>query len=376
MLRSSFHRAASARYSFALVATLVLAAVPLAAQEPAPRPNQPRENPFTTEVDLPRLGVISQGGTGTCWSFATTSFLESEHQRIHKKEIDLSEMYFARMAYLEKARRYVMLQGKTQLSEGGLSHDLPALIRLHGAVPEIAYTGLCGESTKHDHKELFELVKAALQVLAKEDWKPSKHWEAAILGIVDAYVGTPPKSVVIDGKTLTPKEYADDVLQLPLHHYVEVMSNGMTPFHQTAELLVPDNWLRYQGYLNVPIDEFMEILDHALRSGYSVAVDADVSEPGFRDGVAKLSSKLEKPGTVTQEIRDSMFRGRETTDDHLMHIVGIAKDKDGGTFYLTKNSWGESAGPFGGNCYLSAAYVRAKALAFMVHKDGMPKKKE
>ena len=107
-----------------------------------------------------------------------------------------------------------------------------------------------------------------------------------------------------------------------------------------------------------------------------MAVDSDVSEPGFRDGIAKLPAKLEKQGAVTQEIRDSMFRARETTDDHLMHIVGIAKDKDGGTFYLTKNSWGESAGPFGGNCYLSAAYVRAKALAFMVHKDGLPKKKD
>jgi bleomycin hydrolase len=374
MLRSSSPRTAPARYPVALVISLLIAATPLAAQDPTSRRNQPTENPFTTEVELPRLGVISQGVTGTCWSFATTSFLESEHQRLHKKTIDLSEMYFARMAYLEKARRYVMLQGKTQLSEGGLSHDLPVLIRLHGAVPESAYSGLCNGSTRHDHKELFELVKAALQVLAKEDWKPSKHWETAILGIVDAYVGTPPKSVSIEGKTLSPKEYADDVLKLPIDDYVEVMSSGATPFHQAAELLVPDNWLRYQGYWNVPIDEFMESLDHALRTGYSVAVDCDVSEPGFKNGIAKLSSKLETPGAVTQEIRDSMFRGRETTDDHLMHIVGIAKDKDGGTFYLTKNSWGESASPFGGNCYLSAAYVRAKALAFMVHKDGMPKK--
>jgi bleomycin hydrolase len=375
MLRSSSHRAARARCPIALVIALLLAATPLAAQDRASRRSQPIENPFTTEVELPRPAVTDQGVTGTCWSFATTSFLESEHQRIHKKEIDLSEMYFARMAYLEKARRYVMLQGKTQLSEGGLSHDLPVLIRLHGAVPESAYSGLCDGSTKHNHKELFELVKASLQVLAKEDWKPSKHWEAAILGIVDAYVGTPPKSVVIEGKTLTPKEYADDVLKLPIDDYVEIMSSGTTPFHKAAELLVPDNWLRYEGYWNVPIDEFMEILDHALRSGYSVAVDCDVSEPGFRDGIAKLSPKLEKPGALTQEIRDSMFRGRDTTDDHLMHIVGIAKDKDGGTFYLTKNSWGDSAGPFGGNCYLSAAYVRAKALAFMIHKDGMPKKK-
>ena len=276
---SSSHRAVAARYPIALVAALLIAATPVAAQDPASRPDQPSEHPFTTEVELSRLGVIDQGATGTCWSFATTSFLESEHERIHKRKIDLSEMYFARMAYLEKARRYVMLQGKTQLSEGGLSHDLPALIRLHGAVPESAYSGLCDGSTKHDHKELFELIKASLEVLAKEDWKPSKRWEAAILGIVDAYVGTPPKSVVIEGKTLTPKEYADDVLKLPIDHYVEVMSSGATPFHQAAELLVPDNWLRYQGYWNVPIDEFMEILDHALRSGYRRPSTATSASP-------------------------------------------------------------------------------------------------
>lgn len=373
MLRPS-HRVVSDLLVLAIV--VALAAAPLVAQDRAAEKKTAGENPFTIEVELPRLGVISQGSTGTCWSFATTSFLESEHQRIFGQQIDLSEMYFARMAYLEKARRYVMLQGKAQLSEGGLSHDLPALIRLHGALPESAYTGLCDGATKHDHKELFELVKASLDVLAKDKWKPSKHWEAAILGIVDAYVGTPPKSVVVDGKTLTPKEYAAGVLKLPLDGYVEVMSSGATPFHQPAELLVPDNWLRYQGYWNVPIDEFMEILDHALRSGYTAAVDSDVSEPGFRAGVGRLPANLEKPGAVTQEVRDSMFQSRDTTDDHLMHIVGIAKDKDGGTFYLTKNSWGDRAGPFGGNCYLSAAYVRAKALAFMIHKDGMPRKKD
>lgn len=319
----------------------------------------------------PALEVLSQGRTGTCWSYATVSFLETEVQRITGKKVDLSEMYVVRHAALEKARRYVMLQGKTQFSEGGLSHDLPYIIKRYGIVPQSSYTGLLGDAKRHDHSELFKLLEATIAPLAKSDAKPSSRWLKGVAGLIDGYLGRPPETVEVDGRTVSPKEYATEVLKLPVDDYVEVMSYGREPFYERHELLVPDNWLHYGGYLNLPIDEFMANMDHALSKGFSVAIDIDVSETGFRNrkGVASLGRKESEP-PVTQEQRDAMFEDRRTTDDHLMHITGIVEDEDGKRYYLTKNSWGKRAG-IEGYWVMTEKYVRAKALGFMVHKDAL-----
>jgi bleomycin hydrolase len=265
-----------------------------------------------------------------------------------------------------------MLGGHTQFSEGGLSHDVTWLAERHGLVPAEAYPGRPADARLHDHEELFRLLGALVKELTGESKPtPSPRAEAAIAAVVDAYLGTPPRKVVVDGREMTPETYAKDVLKLRLDDYVELMSYSYAPFHANAELLVPDNWLHYGGYRNVPIDEFMSVLDRALERGYSVALDIDVSEPGFqpRRGVAHLSDALEQTGAVTQEVRDRMFADRSTTDDHLMHVVGLAVDEEGRLHYFTKDSGGPTRGPYEGYTFLSQNYVRAKALGLMVHKD-------
>jgi bleomycin hydrolase len=330
---------------------------------------------FTVECEVPRLDVVSQDQTGTCWSYATTSFLESEMERIHKKKIDLSEMYQVYNAYLEKCRRYVRLQGKAQFSEGGLSHDVIAMVKLAGIVPADAFTGLCDGDRIHSHGEMAGVIETLLKHFTADPKKNQRgpKFEKLIRGILDVYIGTPPATITVDGKSITPKQYADDVLKVPYDDYVEIMSFGYTPFWENGELLVPDNWMRYAGYKNLPVDAMMDCLDHALKSGYSVAADMDVSERGFQmgNGTAKLPEKLEKAGAVTQESRDKAFDTGETQDDHLMHIVGIAKDPTGAVYYMTKNSWGKT-GAMDGYIYMSRNFVAMKMLGMMVHKDGLP----
>lgn len=354
----------------AILLVVAVLAAPLVAQEG--RPKSTTDGRFTIEVELPRLDVISQDRTGTCWSFATVSFLESELERIHGKRIDLSEMFPVYFTYLEKARRFVRLHGKAQFSEGGLCHDVIHAIKHHGIAPATGFDGLCGDDTQHDHSELVSLLEGIVKKMA-EAKKPGVKWEGAVRGVLDAYLGEVPTTVEYEGATITPKEYADQVLRFPYDDYVTLMSFSYSPFWERGELLVPDNWMRYQDYKNVPVDTMMSALDHALRSGYSVAVDMDVSERGFKAGrgIAQLSDKLEKKGAVTDALRQRMFDDRSTTDDHLMHVVGMATDKDGKTWYLTKNSWG-AVGPYKGQLFMSRNFVAAKMLSFMVHKDGLP----
>lgn len=362
------------------VPALLLALCLAAARVPSQDAGETRQaGPFTIVKELPRRPSVDQGSTGTCWCFATTSFLETEVERQTGKAVDLSEMFIVREAILEKARRYVALQGKTQFGEGGLSHDVSFLAARHGLVPAEAYPGRPAGQPRHDHEELFRILTTMLKELAAEGKPaPSARWEAAVAGVVDAYLGTPPREVEAEGRTLTPQEYSRDVLRLRFDDYVEVMSYGYAPYHATAELLVPDNWLHFGGYRNVPLDEFMAGIDGALERGFSVAVDIDVSEPGFqsRRGTAKLvPDALEEPGAITAAVRDGLFSDRSTTDDHLMHIVGLAKDAEGRRVYLTKDSGGPGRGPYEGHTFISANYLRAKALGYMVHKDALEPKR-
>ena len=295
---------------------------------------------------------------------------ESELQRIHAEPIDLSEMHTVYFAYLEKARRYVRLHGKAQFSQGGLSHDLVLIAKRFGVVPAESYSGLCDGATSHDHGELETVLGAMLEKIAKQR-RPSPHWEAGITGVLDAYLGASPETITVHGQEMTPQRYAIEVLRLPLDDYVEVMSYSYTPFDERGELLVPDNWTRDQNYWNVPIEELLANLDHAIRSGYTVAVDVDVSERtnDSRNAIFKLSDAFEKR-TITDSLRLRTFDRRETTDDHLMHIVGISRDKGGKLHYITKNSWG-NRGPFAGHVMITRNYMALKVLAIMTHRDGL-----
>lgn len=335
-------------------------------------PAQGRGEPTTFEhsIELDRLGVQSQGRTGTCWSFATVSFLESELSRIHDGPVDLSEMYPVYFTYLEKARRYIDAEGNAQFGEGGLCHDVFDVIERHGLAPASAFDGLCGAQTRHNHAEMAAVLQGMASALAKRKPRDDR-WEKAYRGVLSAYLGEIPETIEVDGATMTPQEYARNVLHIRGEDYLTVMSFESKPFWDHAKLEVPDNWMQYDRYLNAPIEAAMEALDGALERGYSVAVDMDVSERGFQAqrGIATLGADEADSFEVTDAWRQEMFASGQTSDDHLMHIVGVAKDENGRPFYLTKNSWGTGVGPYGGNLYMSRKFVAAKMLAFSAHKD-------
>lgn len=333
---------------------------------------------FKIVSEIPRQPVLSQGNAGTCWSFATVSFLESEVERMTKQRVDLSEIYPVYFTYVAKAKRYVKKRGESQFSQGGLSHDLSLVLREYGVVPQSAYSGLCPGDKGHNHSGLEKGVKGYIDAFAKAKSRrgrasrPDAKWSAGLQGILSAYLGAPPETFEVDGESFTPKSYAEK-LGLKAEDYVEIMSQASQPMWKRGLLDVADNWERNDRYLNVPVKSLMETIDHALAAGCSVALDCDVSERGFnaRAGVAKLTKKQVEAGPVTDELRAELFKAEKTTDDHLMHIVGTAEDKEGKVFYIVKNSWGK-IGPYSGNIMMSRDYVALKTLAVMIHKDGVP----
>ncbi len=333
--------------------------------------------------------VKNQGKTGTCWSFATTSFIEAEALRIKNKEVDLSEMFFVRYAYPQKAIEYVDNEGN-RFTEGGLSHDVMRVVMNYGVVPESVYSGKIDGEKFHNHQEFVTVLKGIADGIKNSSRKKftPRSFEA-IENICDLYLGKVPAFFAYEGNTYTPQSFVKEYLGIVNENYVELTSYSHHPYYEKFALELPDNWSK-GVYYNIPINELMSVFDYAIENGYSVAWDGDVSEKEFqhKSGVAILPSKewseknqtekestckyYEKEKKVTQKLRQETYENKTTTDDHLMHITGISKDKKGTKYYLTKNSWGEESNKYGGYLHISEAYIRLKTVGIMVHKDAIP----
>lgn len=357
---------------------------------------------FTPVKELKVTPVKNQNRTGTCWCFSTLSFLESELIRMGKGEHDLSEMYIVSQNYKEKGDRYVRLHGKLNFGQGGSCYDVLQAWKDYGIVPEAEMKGLEYGEDMHVHGELASFTEAYLNAVVKNpNRKLSPVWKKGYDGIVDAYLGVAPEKFTYNGKTYTPKSFAAE-LGLNPDDYVSLTSYTHHPFYKEFAIEVEDNW-RWSLSYNLPIDDLMQVFENAINTGYSIAWGSDVSEKGFtRNGIAVMPDikAMERAGSdqdhwlglsssekdaeirkminkpcqeieVTQEMRQKAYDNYETTDDHGMHIYGIAKDQTGKKFYMVKNSWGTD-NKYQGTWYASEAFVKYKTMNIVVHKDAIP----
>ena len=334
---------------------------------------------FTIEHSIDCTEVKSQDSTGTCWSFATASFIESELIRREKGQHNLSEMFIVKNIYRDKARNFVLRQGKANFSQGALAHDFINSAHQFGLVPEEVYSGREDDTQRHDHSEMEAVMLGFLEAVAKQK-RLSPKWQVACDKILDTYLGTAPERFTYRGRSYSPIEFSKS-LEFRGQDYVSISSFTHHPFYEPFVLEIPDNYSN-GSFQNLSVDDMMEIIDTALENGFSIAWDGDVSEKGFSAarGIAVLPADesrrdlFTKPGEeldVDQAMRQSTFESLSTTDDHLMHLVGISRDADGNKYYMVKNSWGE-IGPYEGFIHMSEAYVRLKTMAIIVHKDAIP----
>lgn len=352
---------------------------------------QETENPkyvFETICNIETTPVKNQGASGTCWNYSATSFMETEVLRQTGQSFDLAEMFTVFNTYMEKADRYVRMHGNLNFGQGGNLHDVPMMYAKYGAVPQSVYEGLNYGTKINRHGELDAILKAILDaVVANKNKKLTPNWKEAYKKVLEVYLGSFPENFEFEGKNYTPKSFADEVLKLDFNDYYQFTSWSHQPFYKTMHIMVPDNWLYGESY-NMPLGDLTTIVDHALKNGYSVAWASDWSEKGvsWKEGVAYVPekpydemSKEEKDAMfsgpsaemeITQELRQEAYDNYTTTDDHGLHIVGLAKDQSGKEYYIVKNSW-DTGNLYEGYLYVSKAYFNYKTISIMVHKDGI-----
>ena len=358
---------------------------------------------FTTIKENPITSIKNQNRSSTCWSFSSVAFLESELLRQGKGEFDLSEMFIVHHTMEDRAVNYVRYHGDASFSPGGSFEDMVVCYEKYGMVPQDAMPGIMYGDSLPVHNELDAVAGAYVEAIGKGKFsKLTPVWKNGLRSIYDTYLGECPKEFNYNGKTYTPRTFADEVLKLNMNDYISLTSYTHHPFYTQFNVEVQDNWRNALSY-NLPIEELMEVMDNAVRKGYTFAWGSDVSEQGFtRDGIAvfpdaskgaeltgsdmahwlglsaadkrkELTSKPLPEVTVTQEMRQTAFDNWETTDDHGMLIYGLAKDQKGKEYFMVKNSWGE-AGKYKGIWYASKAFVAYKTMNILVHKDAIPSK--
>jgi len=322
--------------------------------------------------------TTSQGNTGTCWDFSSTSFFESEIYRLSKKEVKLSEMYGVYWEYVEKAKGFVESRGTTVFDEGSEGNALTRIMKEYGAMPREAYDGFKDGRKFYSHAEMADEMRSYLaNVKATNAWNEDEV-VATIKSIMDHYMGTPPERFTYKGKEYTPKSFLKDYLQLNLDDYVDVLSYMQQPYLKQVEYEVGDNWWHSKDYYNMPVDDFMKVINYAIENGYTVAIGGDVSEAGFsRETNVALVPDFDIPSAyINDAARQFRFSNHTTTDDHGMHMIGYMKDKNGKMWYLIKDSSSGSRNidinsPEFGYYFFSADYVKLKMMDILVHKDAM-----
>jgi len=315
---------------------------------------------------------LSQGRTGTCWCFSSTSFIESEIYRQTGLKIKLSEIFTAYYEYVERAKFFVEHRGNMNFGEGSEVNATPKIIKLYGAVPESVYTGLLKGQKFHDHKAMVAEMKGYLQTVKEDNLWNEEDVVNIIKSIMNHYLGTPPESFTYDGKEITPKEFAKSVLKINPDDYYSFMSTTALRYGERGELEVPDNWWHSQNYFNIGIDDFVSVFKNALKNGYTVAFCGDVSEPGYdRNAEVGIIPAFDIPSEyIDKNAREMRFRNGSTSDDHCMHVVGYLEKDDGWWFLIKDSSSSGFDGEHKGYLFLSEDYIKLKILAVIVHKDG------
>lgn len=319
------------------------------------RPHDKGQKPFVVDCMLKTTPVKNQGASPLCWVYGMLATIETEHL-MQGDSVNLSPAYVARRVMGERAQACYFGGGRQTVSMRGMAPMLISAIERFGILPYDSYPDTKGL----DMGVLGRAVAFSARSIGAAGGGLSA-FNAQLTRRLNDSMGFLPLHVFMLGAEYSPVEFAHSVC-LP-DEYEAYTSFTHHPFNRSFVLEVSDNTERC-AFMNVPLNELMRLMTRALSQGHPVCWEGDISEPGFQvgRGTAELPSGSARP---SQELRQREFERLETTDDHVMELIGLAHDRQGRRFFIAKNSYGE-VGPFGGLMFLSADYVALKTVCIVL----------
>lgn len=320
----------------------------------APKNGGSDDGTFVDEVVIKTTPVKNQGSSSLCWLYGMFATIESEHL-MKGDSVNLSIDYPARMMLRDGAIRYFFSHNPDDVAMHGMSSRAIRLLQTYGAMPYDSYYSRQPVNYGVLSRKAQQIAHASVSL---------RQLDGHLENVFDENIGYLPKMVFMLGAEYAPLEFAHSVC-LP-GEYVSLTSFSHHPFGSKFVLEVPDNVSR-DSFLNVPIDTLMHRTLQAIRFGHPVCWEGDISEPGFdfTKGIASLPTGVSHPD---QRQRQRAFEAHRTTDDHVMELCGLARDKAGHQYFLAKNSWGTD-NHYHGFMYLSYDYVKLKTIALYMSRE-------
>ena len=356
---------------------------------------------FTKKLQLvPHTKVKNQGLTGTCWSYATSSWAESEVLRKGKDTLNLSEFYIS--YYNDYGSLIEGLNLRMPLfNDGGAPSDYAYNVSKHGLMPREAYMPKLGPNKLYE-QEMASLIKSNLQFFQDRmkttplSFNPKK----VLSSLINMYLGIPPKTFQFKGKEYTPQTFSKEVVGVDWNNTVSLYNTGLIPYYEFSNK-VSGFQLDYADttVFNIPLDEYQNVVDHALEYNYSLVVAISAANHHIFDpatgigyipegfGVTDESINLMASGIglhkpvknqiITQEYKDSLYLNGTLSLDHAVQIIGTTRDSENNKYYIIKNSWGtEADGRLVGKkglFYVTPSFLRLATAYLFLNRDALSK---
>ena len=313
--------------------------------------------------------VKDQSQSPTCWVFGTNSLFESDVLKKYNLRLNLSEMYIARYAYIDKAKQFLATKGKTYFEGGGQFHDVIRVINNYGMVPEELYDGKPNEQFNHNHSLLDTAMKIFVNGLLNDRKTELDSVDLQQMNdTLDKYLGKVPAQFSYEEKLYTPKIFAEEVVRFS-NEYAELVSFADQPLYKKFILADKYNWAN-DSFYNISLEDMRMLVDTALYKGWSVGWEGDVTEAGFNyfGGFASFPDSTH----FYDEERLINYKNESTERDHMLQIVGVGKDGNNKKWYFLKNSWGTYFSKFDGYLFMEENYFRLKTVILFVNKKALP----
>jgi bleomycin hydrolase len=355
---------------------------------------------------LPFGRIENQEQTGNCWLFAPTVLVRAAALRgghiSSRESFSETYLYFHNLllrasASLERIRRLTtrgdavgrdtLRRGLSDevmgLSDGGEWEWAFSLIERYGLVPSSRMPATASaKDTQALTVDLHERLARATRAVANAPRKYALVRAQAmrdVVRILVAHLGAPPVTVRARARSLSPVEYAAQIIGFRAGDWRVVISNPMLAFDrvyaQRGSAITPGGSRFNLRRLNVPQRRMRALVRASLEAGHAVGFSAEVNRndidnvrgimhPGIFNRTRLYGARLIRD----LPRRDDIYFGTASSK-HAMAIVGVDHSKTGAAIkYRVANSWGPDTGD-NGVYHMYAEWFEENVFKLAVHES-------